>query len=142
MQTVEQLLEEKGREVFTIRPNARVFDALELMSDKNIGALLVMESATPVGILSERDYARKVILAGHSSKDLEVSEIMSTELVSARPAETLEECMEVMTQKRQRHLPVVEHGRVLGMISIGDLVKAIISHQQFVIEQMEGYING
>lgn len=142
MKTVEQLLEQKGREVFTIGPTASVFDALNVMSDKNIGALLVTETDKPVGIISERDYARKVTLKGHTSKELKVSDIMSTELVTASLAQTVEECMAIMTEKRQRHLPVLDHGKVAGMISIGDLVKAIISHQQFVIEQMESYING
>ncbi|MGH8274849.1 MAG: CBS domain-containing protein [Gammaproteobacteria bacterium] len=142
MKTVEQLLEEKGREVWTIGPKASVFEALELMADKNIGALLVTDADEPIGVLSERDYARKVILKGRSSKELKVSEIMSTQLVTARPEQTVEECMAIMTEKRRRHLPVLAGDRVAGMISIGDLVKAIIEHQQFVIEQMESYING
>ncbi|MDN5865077.1 MAG: CBS domain-containing protein [Gammaproteobacteria bacterium] len=142
MKTVEQLLEEKGSEVYTIGPGASVFDALGIMADKNIGALLVTEAGKPVGVISERDYARKVILKGHTSKELKVVDIMSTEIVSARLDQTVEECMAIMTEKRQRHLPVLDEGNVAGMISIGDLVKAIISHQQFVIEQMESYING
>src|SRR5690625_3450802 len=137
MKTVEQVLEEKGDEVYTISPDASVFEALELMADKGIGALLVLEGGKPAGMLSERDYARKVILKGHSSRETRVSEIMSTELHFARPEQTVEECMAVVTEKRARHLPVLVDGKVKGMISIGDLVKAIIAHQQYVIEQME-----
>ncbi len=142
MKTVEQVLEEKGREVYTIGPDASVFEALELMAEKGIGALLVLDAGRPAGILSERDYARKVILKGHSSRDTKVCDIMSTELNFARPDQSVEECMAIVTEKRARHLPVLADGEIAGMISIGDLVKAIIAHQQFVIEQMESYING
>ncbi|MGH8160710.1 MAG: CBS domain-containing protein [Gammaproteobacteria bacterium] len=142
MKTVEQVLEEKGREVYTIGPDASVFEALELMAEKEIGALLVLDVGKPAGILSERDYARKVILKGHSSRDTKVRDIMSAEVSFARPDQSVEECMAIVTDKRTRHLPVLADGEVAGMISIGDLVKAIIAHQQFVIEQMESYING
>jgi CBS domain-containing protein len=142
MKTVEQVLEEKGSEVYTIAPEASVFEALELMAEKGIGALLVLEGRKPAGMLSERDYARKVILKGHSSRETRVGEIMSTELHFARPEQTVEECMAIVTEKRARHLPVLAEGKVAGMISIGDLVKAIIAHQKYVIEQMESYIAG
>ena len=142
MKTVQQLLDTKGREVFTVAPDASVFDALELMAAREIGALLVMEDSKPVGLVSERDYARKVILKGRSSRELRVREIMTGKVVCARPDETLEECMAVMTDKRVRHLPVLDRGKVAGLVSIGDLVKAIIAEQQFVIEQLESYISG
>lgn len=142
MKTVRQLLAEKGREVFTIAPQASVFEALALMADKEIGALLVTDGIKPVGLISERDYARKVILKGRSSKTTEVRDIMTRRVVCARLDETLEECMAVMTEKRVRHLPVVDGGVCVGIISIGDLVKAIIAEQQFVIEQLESYISG
>ncbi|MGH8272001.1 MAG: CBS domain-containing protein [Gammaproteobacteria bacterium] len=142
MKTVDQVLEEKGREVFSIGPQASVYEALTLMADKGIGALLVTQGGKPVGILSERDYARKVILKGHSSKELKVRDIMTTQVNYARPDLSVEECMAIVTEKRERHLPVLDDGKIVGMISIGDLVKAIIAHQQFVIEQMESYIAG
>jgi len=142
MKTVRQLLENKGHRVFTIGPEASVFDALGLMSEKDVGALLVMEGDKPAGLISERDYARKVILKGHTSKELKVRDIMTRRVICARPDETLEECMAVMTDKRIRHLPVLEGGEVAGIVSIGDLVKAIIAEQQFVIEQLESYVSG
>lgn len=142
MKTVQQLLEQKGREAFTIGPDASVFDALERMAEKEVGALLVTEETKPVGLISERDYARKVILKGRASKDLRVRAIMTARVICARPEQTLEECMAVMTDKRVRHLPVVDGGTVAGLVSIGDLVKAIIAEQQFVIEQLESYISG
>jgi CBS domain-containing protein len=121
---------------------ALVYDAMKLMADKEIGALLVMEGATLAGILSERDYARKIILQGRSSLTTEVREIMTSRVVCAGPERSIEECMALMTDKRIRHLPVVEAGQVCGMISIGDLVKAIIAEQQFIIQQLERYITG
>lgn len=142
MKTVDQVLGEKGREVFSIGPDASVYEALKLMADREIGALLVMERKNPVGLVSERDYARKVILKGHSSKELKVRDIMNTRLVCARPEQSVEECMAIVTEERERHLPVLDNGKVAGMISIGDLVKAIIADQRFVIEQLEGYISG
>ncbi|HEX5314105.1 MAG TPA: CBS domain-containing protein [Gammaproteobacteria bacterium] len=141
MKTVRQLLEDKGSEVWSIGPDASVFEALGLMADKGIGALLVLDAGKPVGLLSERDYARKVILKGHSSKELRVGEIMTTEIAWAHPEQSVEECMAIVTERRERHLPVLDDGRIVGLISIGDLVKAIIDHQQFVIEQLEGYIS-
>jgi CBS domain-containing protein len=119
-----------------------VFEALRLMADKEIGSLLVLEQGTLVGIITERDYARKVILRGKSSLETPVREIMTTKVVFVRPETTIEECMAVMTDKRVRHLPVLEGDRILGLISIGDLVKATIAHKDFVIRQLENYITG
>ncbi len=111
------------------------------MADKEIGALLVTEGEKPLGLISERDYARKVILKGRSSKGLKVHEIMTTQVAYAHPEQSVEECMAIVTERRERHLPVLDDGKVVGLISIGDLVKAVIDHQQFVIEQLEGYIS-
>ena len=122
-------------------PNASVYDAMKLMADKGIGALLVMEGAKLVGIISERDYARKVILQGRSSRTTAVREIMTTRVAYAEPEQNIEECMALMTEKRIRHLPVIEAGEVRGVISIGDLVKSIIAEQKFIIEQLERYIS-
>jgi CBS domain-containing protein len=123
-------------------PDAMVYDALKLMADKNVGAVLVMDADRLVGILSERDYARKVILHGKSSKDTPIREIMTQRVVYVRPEQTAEECMALMTDKRVRHLPVLEDDQVVGVISIGDVVKSIISEQEFIIEQLERYISG
>jgi CBS domain-containing protein len=142
MQTIRQILEDKGYEVFSIGPGASVYSAIELMAENGIGALMVMEGNKAVGLISERDYARKVILKGRSSKDTEVREIMTTHVVCARPEQTVEECMALMTEKRVRHLPIMDDGRVVGIVSIGDLVKAIIAEQRFIIEQLEHYISG
>lgn len=142
MKTVKKLLEAKGHEVWTVSPQTRVFDALKAMADKDVGALVVMEGEQVVGIFSERDYARKIILQGKSSKETSVKEIMAKKVLYASPDMTVEECMAVMTDKRIRHLPVMEGGKVVGVISIGDVVKAIISDQKFTIEQLERYITG
>jgi CBS domain-containing protein len=142
METVNQLLEGKGRDVWSIDPSASVFEAIELMAEKQVGALVVIEGDRPVGIISERDYARKVILQHRSSKDTPIKDVMTTRLVYARPDQNVQECMALMTEKRIRHLPVLEGGRLVGLISIGDLVKAIIAEQQFMIEQLENYIAG
>lgn len=142
MHTVKQLLESKGHDVWSVSPDTSVLDAIKKMADKQIGALLVLDGSKPVGIVSERDYARKVILQGRSSQETPVGEIMTTHVVCARPDLNVEECMAIMTDKRIRHLPVMEGDQVLGMISIGDLVKAIIAEQQFIIEQLERYIAG
>lgn len=142
MRNVRDILETKGHDVWSIEPMALVYDAMKLMADKEIGALLVMEGTTLAGILSERDYARKIILQGRSSLTTEVREIMTSRVVCAGPERSIEECMALMTDKRIRHLPVVEAGQVCGMISIGDLVKAIIAEQQFIIQQLERYITG
>lgn len=142
MKAVQELLEDKGRQVWTIAPGASVFQALELMAEKEIGALVVVKEDAVAGLISERDYARKVILKGKSSKELEVRDIMTSPVICTRPERTLKECMAVMTDKRVRHLPVLDHGRLAGLVSIGDLVKAIIAEQQFQIEQLESYISG
>ena len=141
MKSVLQILKSKpNQEVLSIAPGSTVFNAMKLMAEKNIGALLVMEGDAVRGIMSERDYARKVILAGRSSKEMKVSEIMSSP-VRCVPAETKnEECMAIMTKHRLRHLPVMEGDKLLGVVSIGDLVKDIISEQQFLIEQLEQYV--
>nr|WP_211159899.1 CBS domain-containing protein [Aromatoleum aromaticum] len=128
--------------VHTIGPDASVFDALGRMAEHNVGALLVMEGERLAGIVSERDYARKVILLARSSRDLTVSAIMSSPVMYVSLNQTNEECMALMTEKRLRHLPVVESSRVVGIVSIGDLVKSIVSEQRFIIEQLEHYIAG
>lgn len=142
MKTVSQLLQQKGHNIWSIAPDATVYDALELMADKNIGAVLVMDGENLVGILSERDYARKVILKARFSRDTLVREIMTEKVVCVRPDQSVEECMALMTDKRIRHLPVAEESKVIGVISIGDAVKAVISEQEFIIEQLENYISG
>lgn len=142
MKTVKRLLEAKGHDVWSIEPDASVYDALKMMADKRVGALLVLESRKLVGIISERDYARRVILKGRASKDTRVREIMTSNVIYARPDETVEECMALMTDKRVRHLPVLAGDQLIGIVSIGDLVKDIISEQEFMIEQLENYIRG
>lgn len=142
MKRVKDILEVKGRDVCSIEPDASVYDAMKLMADKEIGALMVMEGTKLVGLISERDYARKVILLGRSSKTTEVKEIMTSRVVYAQPDQNIEECMALMTEKRVRHLPVMEEGELVGVISIGDLVKSIIAEQKFIIEQLERYITG
>ena len=140
MKTVSQLLQAKGREVHSVAPDARVFDALKLMAERNVGALVVLEGARLAGIFSERDYARKVILLGKSSHDIPVREIMTAKVITVHPGQTVEECMELMTEKRIRHLPVLEGERLVGMLSIGDLVKEVIAEQEQTIKQLESYI--
>lgn len=142
MKLVKHLLDSKGRHVISVTPETSVLDAIKLMAEKSIGSLVVMNGDELCGILSERDYARKVIIKGRSSKNTQVSEIMSTTVFTTSSAQTVNECMELMTEKHFRHLPVVEDNRVIGMISIGDLVQAIISDQQEEIEQLEHYISG
>jgi CBS domain-containing protein len=142
MDTVRHLLQEKGHQFHAIGPEAMVFEALRLMADKEIGSLLVLDQGRLVGIITERDYARKVILKGKSSLETPVREIMTGKVVFVRPETTIEECMALMTDKRVRHLPVLEGDRILGVISIGDLVKATIAHKDFVIRQLENYITG
>ena len=143
MKTAADVLKAKAHQaVLTIAPTASVFDALKLMSDKNIGALLVMEDEEVAGIITERDYARKVVLKSRSSKQTPVREIMTSAVMYVRPDQTSEECMVLMTENRLRHLPVIDGGRLLGIISIGDLVKEIIAEQKFTIEQLEQYITG
>ena len=142
MKTVAQLLRAKPHGVLSVAPDAAVFQALQLMAENNVGALLVLEGDRLVGIFSERDYARKVILMGKSSKEIPVREIMSSHVLYVRPQQTIEDCMALMTDKRVRHLPVLDEQRVVGVISIGDVVKGIISEQEFLIEQLQNYISG
>jgi len=142
MRTIRQVLEEKGSEVIAIEPGASVYSAIEIMAGNGIGALMVMEGTRPVGLISERDYARNVDLKGRSSIDTEVREVMTRHVYCVRPEQTVEQCMALMTDKRVRHLPVIEDDRVTGIVSIGDLVKSIIADQQFIIEQLEHYICG
>jgi CBS domain-containing protein len=141
MTTVKQLLDYKGPEVLSIHPDATVFDAIKKMADKNVGSLVVMDDDKLIGIITERHYARNIVLAGRASSATPVRTIMETSVVYATPEQTVEECMAVMTDKKIRHLPVIQNGRLIGIISIGDLVQAIISHQQFTIEQLEFYIH-
>ena len=140
MRTVRQLLEAKAPEIYAIAPDAPVIDAIRLMAEKRIGALLVMEGTRLVGILSERDYARKIVLQGRSSSDTPVSTIMTADVVTVRPEDSAEHCMQVVTEQRIRHLPVLHQGQVLGVVSIGDLVKAVIEDQQVELAQLQRYI--
>ena len=142
MHTVKELLREKGRQVWSIAPQATVYEALELMAAKNIGSLVVIEQERVAGMFTERDYARKVVLKGRSSKSTTVGELMTTDVLYVSPDDTIENCMALMTDKRLRHLPVMDSGKLVGLISIGDLVKDIISEQKFIIEQLEHYITG
>jgi len=143
MKLVKHLLDAKGRNVISIAPDASVFDAIKVMADESIGSLVVMdENGKLAGIVTERDYARKVIVMGRSSKDTPVAEIMTTDVLTAASDHTVNACMEIMTEKKIRHLPVVEDGRVIAMVSIGDLVQAIIAAQQEEIEHLEHYISG
>lgn len=142
MKTVRELLQTKGYDIWSVAPDDSVYEALKLMADKNVGAVLVTGAGNLVGILSERDYARKVILKGRTSRDTPVREIMTEKVVYVRPDQTTNECMALMTDKRVRHLPVIENDQLIGIISIGDVVKAIISEQEFMIEQLENYITG
>ena len=143
MKLVKHLLDAKGRHIISIQPDASVFDAIKLMADKAIGSLVVMDDdENLVGIVTERDYARKVIIKGRSSADTRVAEIMTANVMTAASDHTVNKCMELMTEKKIRHLPVVEDGRVIAMVSIGDLVQAIIADQQEEIAQLEHYISG
>jgi CBS domain-containing protein len=142
VKVIKELLATKGHEVWTIGPDDSVYDALKVMAEKEIGALVVLDAGRPVGLISERDYARNVVLKGRMSHDTPVSDIMTTRVVCARLDQTVEECMALITDKRIRHLPVMDGANLVGIISIGDLVKAIIAEQQFVIEQLEHYISG
>lgn len=141
MRNVEQMLQEKGQQLLSIAPDATVFAALQLMAEKDVGALVVLDGEKLVGILSERDYARKVVLFGKSSKETLVREVMTHKVLCLRPRQTIEECMALMTEKRIRHLPVLDHKKVIGVISIGDVVKETISEQKFIIAQLENYIH-
>lgn len=141
MKSVSQVLANKPTEVFSVSPQTTVFEALEVMMNKNISALVVMEGPKLKGIFTERDYARKIVLKGKSSKDTTVSEIMTADLIVIKPQDSIEHCMNIMTEKHIRHLPVMENDLVCGMISIGDAVKSIIEVQRSTIEQLETYIN-
>ncbi|HWH78470.1 MAG TPA: CBS domain-containing protein [Candidatus Binatus sp.] len=142
MKTVRDILKVKGTDVWRVEPDATVFEALQRMAEKEIGALVVMEGAQVVGLISERDYARKVILHGRASPTTLVKEIMTSHVVHTHLDQSIEECMALVTEKRIRHLPVMAQGQLVGVISIGDLVKSIISDQQFIIEQLVRYISG
>lgn len=140
--TIGMVLKEKGQNIWSLGPDARVYDAVELMANKHVGALLVMADGKLVGIISERDYARKVVLLERSSKQTQVKEIMTSPVVVVRPDHTVEDCMRFMTGNRIRHLPVVENQKVLGVVSIGDLVKWVVSAQAETIDQLHHYITG
>lgn len=140
MKSLRRVLEAKGHDVYSTTPDATVFDALKEMADRDVGALIILEDGKVVGIFSERDYARKIILLGRSSRETPVRDIMTSRVVFARPDLKLDECLALMTDKRIRHLPVIDDGDLVGVVSIGDLVKGIIDHQRFVIEQLEGYV--
>lgn len=142
MKTVRDILQVKGRNVWRVPFEATVFDALQLMAEKEVGALVVVDGPNPVGIISERDYARKIVLYGRSSPTTLVKEIMTSPIVYTHPNQPIEECMAIMTDRRIRHLPVMEQGKLVGIVSIGDLVKTIIAEQKFTIEQLERYITG
>jgi len=142
MKLVQHLLDLKGREIISIVQDASVFDAIKLMADRAVGSLLVMDGDELQGIVTERDYARKVIIKGRSSESTPVADIMTKDLVTASVDQSVNDCMTLMTERRIRHLPVIVDGKVAGLISIGDLVQAIISDQQQEIEQLEQYISG
>lgn len=143
MATIAQIINSKSdKSIFTTTPDASVLDALKLMAEKNIGAVLVMEGEKIVGIITERDYARKIILMARSSKDTPVRDIMTSQVMYVEPGQTSNDCMALMTKTRLRHLPVMDKGKLIGLVSIGDLVKAVISEQQFTIEQLGQYIAG
>jgi CBS domain-containing protein len=142
MKTAWDLLREKGTDVYRISPESTVYDALQQMAEKNVGALVVFEGNRMVGLISERDYARKIILKNKFSRETVVAEIMTRDVVTVSPDKNLEGCLELMDTHRVRHLPVVEHDQVIGIISIGDIVKGIIEHKEFIIEQLEQFIKG
>ncbi len=142
MKSVKDVLKSKGNDVWAVKPDDTVFDTLKLMAEKEIGALLVMEGDKLVGIVTERDYARKVILEGKSSQTSSVAEVMTKKVLCVTPTQTIDECMALMTDKRARHLPVLDHKHVVGVISIGDLVKATIYEQKVLIDQLQNYISG
>ena len=142
MDTVRQVLQVKGSGIWSVAPQASVYEALEVMADKNVGALLVIAKGKVVGIFSERDYARKVILKGKSSKETSVGELMTQKVFCVEPGDSVEHCMALMTAKGIRHLPVMENDQLVGILSIGDVVKRVISEQEFTIEQLERYIRG
>ena len=142
MHTVGQLLEAKGGNIWSITPQKNTYEALQIMAQKDVGALLVVENGKLVGIFSERDYARKVILKGKSSKETSVSELMTSDVFYIDPGYSVHDCMALMTEKRIRHLPVLENDKLIGIITIGDVIKQIISDQEFTIKELEKYISG
>jgi CBS domain-containing protein len=143
MTTIAGILRSKpDQTVYTTTPEATVFEAVQLMAQKNVGALVVMDGEQIVGLVTERDYARKVVLMARTSKETSVRDVMTSRVIGVRPEQTNEECMALMTEKRLRHLPVIEQGKLVGIVSIGDLVKDTISQQKFIIEQLEQYISG
>ncbi len=142
MKTARQLLEAKGNRIYSVSPDTLVYDAIVALSEHRIGALLVLDGERLAGVFSERDYAREVVLKGKTSKTTPVKEVMSTTVITVTPDQTVEECMGLMSGKRIRHLPVIQDGKVLGVLSIGDLVQATIEYQQFLIKQLESYIQG
>jgi CBS domain-containing protein len=142
MTTIRQLLREKGHKICSVGPESTVFDAIRKMADEDIGSLVVMEGGKIVGIITERHYARNVVLKGRTSPATRVRDIMENKVLYAQPDQSVEECMAIMTDKRVRHLPVIEQGKEIGLVSIGDLVKSIISDQKFTIDQLEHFIRG
>ncbi|MFB3133542.1 MAG: CBS domain-containing protein [Rhodothermales bacterium] len=142
MTKLQVLLEGKGHDVWSVHPDDTVLDAIKVLAEKDIGALIVIEDDKPVGIFSERDYARNVYLKGKSSPETLVRDVMAAPVICVRPDQSVDECMALMTEKRFRHLPVLDGGELVGMVSIGDLVKSVIAEQQFNIEQLEHYIHG
>jgi CBS domain-containing protein len=142
MTTVKHVLDKKGNDVHFIHRGASVFDALKLMAENDIGSLVVLEDDKLVGIITERHYAREIVLKGRTSPGTLVRDIMSTKVICARPDQSVQECMAVMTARAIRHLPVLEHGRLVGIVSIGDMVKSVIGDQKFIIEELEHYIHG
>ncbi len=142
MKTVKHILDAKGSDVFSVAPSDTVYDAVKNMAEKSVGALIVLDGEKLVGIVTERDYARKLVLEGRSSRDTSVADVMTRKILCVTPDRTVDECMALMTDKRARHLPVLDHKRVVGVVSIGDLVKAVISEQQILIDQLQHYIAG
>ena len=142
MTTVCHILEDKGRQVWSVRPDDKVYDAIKMMADKDVGSLVVLDGSKIVGIVTERDYARNVFLRGRASPQTRVDDIMERNVVCVGPDQSIEECMALMTMKRLRHLPVIERDELVSIVSIGDVVKSIISDREFVIEQLEHYIRG
>ena len=142
MTTVRNILQTKRPEIWSVEPKTPVMTALKLMDEKNIGALVVARAGSVLGILSERDYARKLVLKGRSSSDATVQDLMTSSVITVTPDQSMDQCMDLMTSKRIRHLPVVENDKLIGLISIGDVVKAVISEKEFLIKQLENYISG
>jgi CBS domain-containing protein len=142
MMTIKHVLDQKGRVVHTVDPDATVFEALKLMAEKNVGSMAVVEDGRLAGIITERHYAREIVLKGRTSPTTRVRDVMSRRVDFARPDQTVEQCMAIMIAKAVRHLPVIEDGRLVGIVSIGDMVKSVIGDQEFIIEQLEHYIHG